>query len=200
MERSSRETFDALRTTLPLVAILRGIRPDEAAAVGQSLTEAGWGLIEVPLNSPEPLRSIEMLAQAFPSALVGAGTVLTPAAVRDVHAAGGRMVVAPNFSPPVVAEAVRRIVVAAFPGADEGQHGLLVRAAELELSKRVPDHAGTGGGGGLPERTGPGHRRTPGCGEDRARMEPMQARGGYSTVTASSKGPPTRSQESTTMT
>jgi 2-dehydro-3-deoxyphosphogalactonate aldolase len=61
---------------LPLVAILRGVRPDEAVAVGTTLVDAGWRVIEVPLNSPEPLLSIAALAEAFPDALVGAGTPL----------------------------------------------------------------------------------------------------------------------------
>src|SRR5207253_3998661 len=100
---------------LPLVAILRGLHPDEAMAIGAALVEGGFRLIEVPLNSPEPLRSIEMLARALPEALVGAGTVLTPADACAVHAAGGRMVVAPNFDAAVVAEAVRLGCVA-LPG------------------------------------------------------------------------------------
>ena len=98
--------FNAAMEALPLVAILRGIRPDEAVAVGRALVDAGWRLIEVPLNSPQPLLSIERLAGALPEALVGAGTVLTAAAVREVHAAGGRMIVAPNFNAEVVREAV----------------------------------------------------------------------------------------------
>lgn len=75
--------------TIPLVAILRGLAPPEALPVGNALTATGWTLIEVPLNSPQPLESIAAIAQAFPQALVGAGTVLTPEDVRNVHAAGG---------------------------------------------------------------------------------------------------------------
>lgn len=91
---------------LPLVAILRGVGPDEAVDVAHALDEAGWRVIEVPLNSPLPLRSIEAVAKAFPDHVVGAGTVLTAAQVRDVHAAGARLVVAPNFSAEVVRTAV----------------------------------------------------------------------------------------------
>jgi 2-dehydro-3-deoxyphosphogalactonate aldolase len=90
----------------PLVAILRGLTPAEAPAIGRVLVERGWSMIEVPLNSPQPLRSITMLAAAHPQALIGAGTVLTAAQVRDVHAAGGRLVVAPNFDVAVVRQAL----------------------------------------------------------------------------------------------
>ena len=76
---------------LPLVAILRGLRPDEADAVGDALWAAGWRLLEVPLNSPQPLDSIARLARRFPQAIVGAGTVRSAEEVRQVHAAGGLM-------------------------------------------------------------------------------------------------------------
>ena len=76
---------------LPLVAILRGIRPDEAAAVGRRCTTPASGLIEVPLNSPEPLASIATLRRLLPAdALVGAGTVLRAGQAAEVRAAGGR--------------------------------------------------------------------------------------------------------------
>ncbi|HEX7435256.1 MAG TPA: 2-dehydro-3-deoxy-6-phosphogalactonate aldolase, partial [Caldimonas sp.] len=129
------EKFSTAICRLPLVAILRGLRPVEAVEVGRALVDAGWSLIEVPLNSPEPLESIEALVQAFPEALVGAGTVLTPAAVRDVHAAGGRMVVAPNFNPDVVGESVR-LGMACLPGvlsASEAFAALDAGAAALKL-------------------------------------------------------------------
>ena len=75
----------------PLVAILRGVRPEEAEAIGAVLVEAGLLVIEVPLNSPEPMRSIEALAQRFGDrALIGAGTVRREAEVDAVAAAGGR--------------------------------------------------------------------------------------------------------------
>ncbi len=134
------EKFAIAADELPLVAILRGLRPDESVAVGRALVDAGWRLIEVPLNSPEPLKSIERLATAFPDALVGAGTVLTPAAVRDVYAAGGRMIVAPNFNAAVVHEAVRLGMVAlpgvmsateAFAALDEGAAALKLFPAEM---------------------------------------------------------------------
>ncbi|MDB5911971.1 MAG: 2-dehydro-3-deoxy-6-phosphogalactonate aldolase [Ramlibacter sp.] len=90
---------------LPLVGILRGITPAEAPAVGDALWDADWRLFEVPLNSPEPLRSIQTMARRFPQAVVGAGTVRTALEVRQVHDAGGRMIVSPHFDPRVVAAA-----------------------------------------------------------------------------------------------
>ena len=85
-------TLAAYMTELPLIAILRGLRPDEAAGIGQALFDAGFRIIEVPLNSPEPLRSIVNLADRFGDlALIGAGTVLNPQAVDDVAAANGRL-------------------------------------------------------------------------------------------------------------
>ena len=107
--------FRAALAELPLVAILRGIRPHEAVGVAAALVEAGWRLIEVPLNSPEPLESIRRMAEACPAAWVGAGTVLSADAVRAVHGAGARFVVAPNFDP-VVVRAARSLGMVALPG------------------------------------------------------------------------------------
>ena len=82
----------------PLIAILRGLDPGKAVAVGQALVESGFCIIEVPLNSPEPLRSIELLSDHFgDDVLVGAGTVLTSGDVDRVASAGGRIIVAPNL-------------------------------------------------------------------------------------------------------
>ncbi|MBC5765910.1 2-dehydro-3-deoxy-6-phosphogalactonate aldolase [Ramlibacter albus] len=107
--------FRTLLERFPLVAILRGITPGEAVPVGRSLADAGFRLVEVPLNSPQPLVSITALAQKLPDAMVGAGTVLTAQQVREVHAAGGQMVVAPNFNIAVVEEAVK-LGLACVPG------------------------------------------------------------------------------------
>lgn len=105
---------DALRR-MPLVAILRGITPGEAPAVGQALLMAGWRVLEVPLNSPRPLESIAALAQAFPEALVGAGTVRSAGEVQDVHAAGGRLIVCPHCDPHVISNAAA-LGMACVPG------------------------------------------------------------------------------------
>jgi 2-dehydro-3-deoxyphosphogalactonate aldolase len=93
-------------SNLPLVAILRGLRPDNAEAVGQALVEAGFRVIEVPLNSPEPFRSIEILAKAMPKdVLVGAGTVLDPDQADGVRNVGGRLIVMPHADLAVIRRA-----------------------------------------------------------------------------------------------
>lgn len=120
---------------LPLVAILRGLHPGEALAIGQALWDEGWQLLEVPLNSPEPLRSIERLAHGFPQALVGAGTVMTAQQVRQVHAAGGRLIVCPHLDEEVVGEALA-LGMLALPGVatpSEAFHALRLGAHGLKL-------------------------------------------------------------------
>lgn len=127
-------------TQLPLIAILRGLTPAEAPAIGLALVASGFAMIEVPLNSPEPLQSIAALAAQFPQTLIGAGTVLNAQQVKDVHAAGGRLVVAPNFNSAVVAQALALNMVVlpgvatpteAFAALDAGAHGLKLFPAEM---------------------------------------------------------------------
>lgn len=106
---------DRLRE-MPLVGILRGLAPGEAVPVATALIEAGIPILEVPLNSPEPLDSIGRIVNAFgDDALVGAGTVLDPTAVERVADAGGRLVVAPNCDPRVI-RAARAAGLAVMPG------------------------------------------------------------------------------------
>lgn len=134
------QTFKEALTSLPLIAILRGLTPAEALPVGQALVSTGWTLIEVPLNSPQPLDSIAAMVNAFPQALIGAGTVLTPNDVRNVHAAGGQLIISPNFNPAVVSEAVRLGLVClpgvmtaseAFAALDAGAAALKIFPAEM---------------------------------------------------------------------
>jgi 2-dehydro-3-deoxyphosphogalactonate aldolase len=100
----------------PLVAILRGVTPDEADSIAAVIVEAGFGAIEVPLNSPDPLASIELIARLFgDKVLVGAGTVLDPAQVDEVGEAGAKLVVAPNADPTVI-ERAAKLGLIAVPG------------------------------------------------------------------------------------
>lgn len=132
--------FQRALAQLPLVAILRGLTPAEAPAIGQALVASGFGLLEVPLNSPEPLQSIRLLREQCPGALVGAGTVLTPQQVREVHAAGGQLIVSPCFDAAVVRESVALGMVAlpgvltpteAFGALAAGAHALKLFPAEM---------------------------------------------------------------------
>lgn len=121
---------------LPLVAILRGIRPEQVLEVGTALHEAGIGAIEVPLNSPAPLESVARLAQKLGDrCLCGAGTVLCPADVDAVHAAGGRLIVTPNTVPAVIERAVELglTVMPGFATATEAFAALDAGAGMLKL-------------------------------------------------------------------
>ena len=100
----------------PLVAIVRGLTPDEAEAIGDAVREGGIRIIEVPLNSPEPLKSIEILAKSLGErALVGAGTVLDAAEVARVRDAGGRIIVSPDTNVDVIAASAQAGIVSS-PG------------------------------------------------------------------------------------
>lgn len=118
-----------------LVGILRGLVPGRALEVGAALVNAGFRVIEVPLNSPEPIETIKLLARAHPDCIVGAGTVLTAAEVDRVHGAGGRIVVAPNCEPAVVRRALD-LGLRVLPGiatATEAFTAIASGATELKL-------------------------------------------------------------------
>lgn len=132
--------FDAAFARLPLVAILRGIQPHEAEGVGDALLDAGFTIVEVPLNSPDPYESITRLSKRLEGyAVVGAGTVLTVEQVERVEAAGGTLIISPNANPAVIAAAAERGLVAmpgiatpteAFAALDAGAAALKLFPAE----------------------------------------------------------------------
>ena len=153
------ETLRARLAECPLVAIIRGVTPDEAEAIGAALWEGGIRIIEVPLNSPDPFASIERLARSLGDrALVGAGTVLRPEQVAQVRDVGGQVIVSPNTYAPVIEAAVAAGMVSlpgyftpseAFDALRSGATGLklfpaegaspaVVKAQRAVLPKDVP--------------------------------------------------------------
>ncbi len=125
----------------PLVAILRGLRPEEAEAVGDALVEAGVAILEVPLNSPRPFESIRRLsARLGGRALVGAGTVITEAQVEEVAAAGGKLLVTPHADPALVRAAKARGMLAA-PGFFTPAEAFALLAAGADALKLFPAEA-----------------------------------------------------------
>jgi 2-dehydro-3-deoxyphosphogalactonate aldolase len=123
---------------LPLIAILRGITPDEAVPVGLALAEAGFRIIEVPLNSPQPFDSIQALARELGArCLVGAGTVLSPAQVDAVAQAGGRLIVMPHGDATVIRAAKAQGLYCA-PGIATPTEGFAALAAGADALKLFP--------------------------------------------------------------
>jgi 2-dehydro-3-deoxyphosphogalactonate aldolase len=126
---------------LPLVAILRGVRPEEVVALGEALLAEGFAAIEVPLNSPEPLTSIARLQAAFGErALVGAGTVLAPEKVAAVAAAGGRLIVMPHGDPAVI-RAAKAAGLFCVPGVATPSEAFAALAAGADALKLFPAEA-----------------------------------------------------------
>lgn len=125
----------------PLIAILRGIEPEACEAIGGALVEAGFSIIEVPLNSPRPLASITALAARFGDrALIGAGTVLNATSVDQVVAAGGRLIVMPHGDQAVIVAAVRH-GVAVVPGVLTPTEAFAAIAAGAAALKLFPAEA-----------------------------------------------------------
>ncbi len=132
-----------LLTTCPLVAILRGIRPDEAEAIGDVLVQAGLRIIEVPLNSPDPFDSIAHLARRLGDrALIGAGTVMRAADVDRVAEAGGRLIVTPHAAPALVRAAKAR-GMAAMPGFFTPAEAFSLLDAGADALKLFPAEGGS---------------------------------------------------------
>jgi 2-dehydro-3-deoxyphosphogalactonate aldolase len=156
---NSTETFRQYFDVCPLVGIIRGVTPDEAEAVGTAIFDAGIRIIEVPLNSPDPLASIRRLVAVFGDrVLIGAGTVLAADQVAEVKAAGGRLVVSPSTNPSVIRATVAAGLIAspgyftpseAFTAIEAGAHTLkffpaeaatpaVIKAQKAVLPKSVP--------------------------------------------------------------
>lgn len=134
---------DALLAELPIVAILRGVTPARIEGVAGALFEAGIRAIEVPLNSPEPFKSIEALAKTFGDrCLCGAGTVLTVGDVDRVVEAGGKLLVTPNTDPAVIARGVEKGLTV-MPGFFTPSEAFAAIAAGAKTLKLFP--ASTGG-------------------------------------------------------
>jgi 2-dehydro-3-deoxyphosphogalactonate aldolase len=135
---AEKRAVDPHFAALPLIAILRGVRPDEAVAIGETLLDAGFRVIEVPVNSPEPLESIRRLAAALGDrARIGAGTVLTVEQVRDVAAAGGTLVVSPNANPAVI-RATKAAGLWSAPGVATPTEGFAALDAGADILKLFP--------------------------------------------------------------
>jgi hypothetical protein len=130
----------------PLVAILRGLTPQEAPAIGQALADAGLLILEVPLNSPDPLKSIALLSAAHPDRLVGAGTVYSAEQVRDIHAAGGRLIVSPHWDPAVVRQALD-LEMACIPGVATPSEAFAAWQAGAHALKLFPAGSALAAGG-----------------------------------------------------
>ncbi|MCI4591752.1 2-dehydro-3-deoxy-6-phosphogalactonate aldolase [Sphingobium sp. BYY-5] len=127
----------------PLVAILRGVRPDEVEAIGDALVAAGFTLIEVPMNSPDPLDSIGRLARRFAGqALVGAGTVLTVDQVAQVQGVGGQLVISPNSDLSVIAATAKAGMIS-MPGYFTPTEGFAAVQAGAAALKLFPAEAAT---------------------------------------------------------
>lgn len=141
------QMFDTAFAECPLIAIIRGVTPDECEAVGEALYEGGIRIIEVPLNSPDPLHSIERLSGRLGDrALIGAGTVLRADQVLEVAQAGGRIIVSPSTNIEVIRTSVAAGLVScpgyytpseAFTALDAGAHALKLFPAEGASPKVV---------------------------------------------------------------
>ena len=125
----------------PLIAILRGVKPDEVVAIGAALERQGIAIVEVPLNSPQPMESIARLARAFGDRLlIGAGTVMTPAQVAEIAAAGGKLIVTPHADAAIV-RAAKQHGLLAVPGFFTPAEAFAMLAAGADALKLFPAEA-----------------------------------------------------------
>jgi 2-dehydro-3-deoxyphosphogalactonate aldolase len=128
---------DAFRQ-MPIIAILRGVRPSEAVAIAEAVLESGIRVIEIPLNSPDPLTSIRHVAEELAGrAVVGAGTVLSEAEVDQVAGVGGRIIVSPNMDPQVIRKTKARGLMSA-PGVMTPSEAFAALAAGADVLKMFP--------------------------------------------------------------
>jgi 2-dehydro-3-deoxyphosphogalactonate aldolase len=128
-------------TRCPLVAILRGVKPDEAVAIGVALERQGIAIVEVPLNSPQPMESIALLSREFGDRLlIGAGTVMTPAQVAEIAAAGGKLIVTPHADAAIV-RAAKQHGLFAVPGFFTPAEAFAMLAAGADALKLFPSEA-----------------------------------------------------------
>lgn len=138
---TSLAAFDAAFASCPLIAILRGVRPDEVVAIGEELVTAGFTLIEVPMNSPDPLDSVARLVAALGDrAMIGAGTVLTVDQVAAMRDAGGRMVISPNTNIDVIRASTAAGLVS-LPGIATPSEALAALDAGATALKLFPAEA-----------------------------------------------------------
>ncbi len=146
----ARQTLAAALERCPIVAILRGVKPDEVEAITEALISAGIGMIEVPLNSPEPFDSVYKLVRSFgKDALIGAGTVLSEADVVRVENVGARLIISPNVDRAVIAATAKRGMVSlpgyftpseAFEAIGAGATGLKLFPAEAGSPRLIDAH------------------------------------------------------------
>jgi 2-dehydro-3-deoxyphosphogalactonate aldolase len=127
----------AALSSCPLIAILRGLTPAAAPQIGAALVDEGFAVLEVPMNSPQPVESIRLLAAAHPMSLIGAGTVMTTSEVDDVAAAGGRLIVMPHADLAIVRHARMRGLLC-VPGMATPTEGFAALAAGADALKLFP--------------------------------------------------------------
>ena len=130
--------IDGYLDRMPLVAILRGVTPDDVVTIGEALVDAGFSIVEVPLNSPDPLESIRRLAHSFGGRmLIGAGTVTSATQVEEVKRAGGRLIVSPHLDVAVVRSA-KAASLACIPGIATPTEGFAALANGADALKLFP--------------------------------------------------------------